>query len=900
MKHHDNRVEPSSFSEASLPPSRSSAGQQTAAGFSSTAASTIHHPHHHHSSPQDDDQRPPSQPHPPPSRRGRKGFTVHWPFQSIATDTLSVFTSPAAPELFRRATWQPPKQPAVYDPDDDDDGRGPNKNDQRGSQRDSTLIPDYVVNFIRGETPETVARRKRNGGHQGMRAVDITHQHRPQRSHMALFEGDRDARSLASATTDSSTMTELQQILPGGGHGHFGGEKGFGEGLGADAVGWRRMTTGWRSGVLLNLLLITAILVAGFVCLVVAGTRIALLVGDMELFTGTCAAVATTSWGLHALVNVAVVVLLVGANYVFQVLSSPTRTEVAAAHARRAWLEIGVPSARNFAHIGRGRALLALVVLAVAVATQIIYNALIFTTATGYEYDVVAVAPAFLAGGQFSNASAANAAGLARVELLRLQDAAAAGGLANLSTAACVDVFSASFNADYQALLLVLDSSSSGGSSSSSSNSLVATARVGIGATAALDDMVSTTTSTTNGATQILVEGSGVAYCLGERAAPTRDACTLNLNGILFAAILALNLVAFLATAAALVLRRFEPLVTLGDAVSSFLRHPDSTTRGNCLLTKENLRTGLGGWGFAEGKYWAPDRGHAWFRSPSLAQWLVAGFWWLAAAGPAGGVLALTLIGQQQQADGGSISTASTTMKLTPFGTADYRTTYLTAASTPAAALALAAAGPQVLLAGLYLATNALLTAFYLTRESARFAATATSRRRALRVSNTPPVGRQTTSLYLTLPRPVSWALAAYFAAMGLVLSQACFPVCLSSPSSSSSSALRGVGFSGAALLTLLLMLVALLVVVVALSLRRAPAMVMADGRAVGNPLVFDGGSCSAVVSARCHRVPAEVDVWADEVCWGVVPELGRENMVAHATYSARPVAEMDSCHRYM
>lgn len=876
-------MEPSSFSEPSLPPSRSSAGQQTAAGFSSTAASSIHH-HHHHQHEEEDHQQPLQ---PPPSRRGRKGFTVHWPFQSIATDTLSVFTSPPAPELFRRATWQPPKQPAVYD-DDEVNGSGP----KRGSQRDSTLIPDYVVNFIRGETPETVARRKRNGGHQGMRAVDITHQHRPQRSHMALLEGD--ARSLASATTDSSTMTELQQILPGDGR---GGEKSRG-GMGADSgVGWRRMTTGWRSGVLLNLLLILVILIAGFVCLVVAGTRIALLVGDMELFTGSCSAVAGISWGLHALINVAVVVLLVGANYVFQVLSSPTRSEVALAHEKRKWLEIGVPSARNFRHIGRGRALLAILVLALAVATQIIYNALIFTTSTGYEYDIVAVKAAFLTGGQFSNASATNGAGLTRTELLELQDAAASGQLSNLSTTACIDVFSASFNADYQALLLVL--SSSGSSDSSSSNSLVATARAGIGASAE-DDITSTDGS------QVLVEGSEVAYCLGERAATERDTCTLNLNGILFAAILGLNLVAFLATAASLLLRRFEPLVTLGDAVTSFLRDPDPATRNNCLLTKENLRTGLGGWDFTEGKYWAPDRGHAWFRSPSLTQWLVAGFWWLAAAGPAAGVLALTLVGQQQQADDGSASTpstASTTMALTDFGTADYRTTYLTAASTPAAALALAAAGPQVLLAGLYLATNALLTAFFLTRESARFAATSTSRRRPLRVSNARPVGRQTTSLYLTLPRPVSWALAAYFAGMGLVLSQACFPVCLSSPSTSSSSnsaALRGVGFSGAALLTLLLMLVALFLAVAALSLRRAPAMTMADGRAVGNPLVFDGGSCSAVISARCHRVPGEADVWADEVCWGVVPELGRENMVAHATYSARPVAEMDSCHRYI
>lgn len=423
------------------------------------------------------------------------------------------------------------------------------------------------------------------------------------------------------------------------------------------------------------------------------------------------------------------------------------------------------------------------------------------------------------------------------------------------------------------------------------SNSLVATARAG------------TTTLTSTVGNEVLVEGVAVAYCLAETHPPAARTCTADLNGILFAAVLALNLVAFVATAATLLLRRFEPLVTLGDAVASFLRDPDPSTRGNCLVARENLRTGMGGWGFTEGKYWAPTGPHYWFRSASLSQWLAAGFWWLVAAGPTAGVLVLTATGQGSS----SSSSSSSQMILTPFGTPDPRATYLAPAATPAALLALAAAAPHVLLAGLYLSTNALLTAFYLTRESARYAplpsASPASAARPLRVSGPRPAGRQTTSLYLTLPRPVSWALALWFAGMGLVLSQACFAVSIVTTNSSSSSphhVVRGVGFSGAALLVLLAMLAALLLVVVALSLRRAPAMVMADGRAVGNPLVFEGGSCSAVLSARCHRVPGEADVWRDLVCWGVVPELGPENMVCHATYSARPVAEMDTSHRYV
>lgn len=281
-------------------------------------------------------------------------MTVQWPFQtqSIATSTLSIFTN-QTPALFRRATWNPPRQPA-------DDAPGAT------SPRDSTLIPDYVVNFIRGETPETVARRMANGGARGMRAVNITH-HKPQRSHMAMLEDEdgfvaaEDSRGgddgyAHSHATGTSTTTELRQILPSE-------DKG--------GKGWRKLTFGWRSGVVLNAVLSLVILIAGFVCFVVAGTKVAFLLGAMDLFTGSCSTAAHINWGLHALINVAVMVLLVGANYVFQVLSSPTRSEIAGAHESRRWLEIGVPSVRNFRHIGSGRAILATALLVVAVATQI-------------------------------------------------------------------------------------------------------------------------------------------------------------------------------------------------------------------------------------------------------------------------------------------------------------------------------------------------------------------------------------------------------------------------------------------------------------------------------------------------------------------------------------------------
>ncbi|PSR97684.1 hypothetical protein BD289DRAFT_425468 [Coniella lustricola] len=94
-------------------------------------------------------------------------------------------------------------------------------------------------------------------------------------------------------------------------------------------------------------------------------------------------------------------------------------------------------------------------------------------------------------------------------------------------------------------------------------------------------------------------------------------------------------------------------------------------------------------------------------------------------------------------------------------------------------------------------------------------------------------------------------------------------------------------------------MLFVLFLVIAASSARRLPRSIMADGRALSNPLALEGGSCSAVISARCHRMSDETGVWMDKVLWGVVAQTA-DGAVAHVTYSARGVAELDGNHRYI
>ncbi|KAH3940599.1 hypothetical protein HBH70_025710 [Parastagonospora nodorum] len=51
-------------------------------------------------------------------------------------------------------------------------------------------------------------------------------------------------------------------------------------------------------------------------------------------------------------------ILLNGSSYCMQCMSAPNRKEIDEAHVTQRWLDIGVPSFRNFKHIRRGRLVL--------------------------------------------------------------------------------------------------------------------------------------------------------------------------------------------------------------------------------------------------------------------------------------------------------------------------------------------------------------------------------------------------------------------------------------------------------------------------------------------------------------------------------------------------------------
>lgn len=76
------------------------------------------------------------------------------------------------------------------------------------------------------------------------------------------------------------------------------------------------------------------------------------------VFMGNCDESKKLNTWIHFTINILSSILLTGSNFCMQVLTAPTRQQVNDAHARRKWLDIGLPSVRNIKAMGNRQKLL--------------------------------------------------------------------------------------------------------------------------------------------------------------------------------------------------------------------------------------------------------------------------------------------------------------------------------------------------------------------------------------------------------------------------------------------------------------------------------------------------------------------------------------------------------------
>ena len=115
-----------------------------------------------------------------------------------------------------------------------------------------------------------------------------------------------------------------------------------------------------------------------------------------------------------------------------------------------------------------------------------------------------------------------------------------------------------------------------------------------------------------------------VDYCLAE---PSPPACTISLSRLFLGVVIICNAVKLACIISTLAIKAHHPLVTIGDAVASFLVSPDISTRASPLSASElRKQKAHSSWVDIPVRPWVPRR-HFWFEAASIQRWIVTSTW---------------------------------------------------------------------------------------------------------------------------------------------------------------------------------------------------------------------------------------------------------------------------------
>ena len=335
-------------------------------------------------------------------------------------------------------------------------------------------------------------------------------------------------------------------------------------------------------------------------------------------------------------------------------------------------------------------------------------------------------------------------------------------------------------------------------------------------------------------------------------------------------------------------------MITIGDALASFLTYPDFTTKGRCLLSRDEAAKEISRQRFH------PDRSKPLPPVPTSARirkrkWASAVSWsrWVFTVS----LFVLTLI------------ITSVLLSMAIAGIRDFGTPPLSikiGSVSPAAivtgwaiggegspsskiiASILIANTPQMIFSFLYLNLNGLLTTMWLAEEWSNFA----SQRKALRTSK--PRGQQRSTHFLQLPYKISLPLIVLSGVLHWLISQSVFLAVVAeyTPSGSLESpvSIASCGYSPIAMIITIVLGVLLVLVTITLGQRKYNGSI---------PLV---GSCSLAISAACHRPAWDTDAAVRSVLWGAIPRaeaLIEEDGVGHCAFSSGEVEPLKEGQEY-
>ncbi|KAF5704897.1 hypothetical protein FGLOB1_8316 [Fusarium globosum] len=636
--------------------------------------------------------------------------------------------------------------------------------------------------------------------------------------------------------------------------------------------------SGWRKTAL-YLTILASILTIFLVTALITSLHVvngggASIFGETAILNGSCDEISRANLWIHLAINVIGTGVLGSSNFFMQVLVAPARQDVDRAHASKRWVEIGVHSLHNFRFILKRRIFLWALFSLTSIPLHLVFNGSVLESKATNGFVSIMVSEDFLDGARFTLPSVTawsnytylvNSDSTPNKTIRSIKSSLDEESWERLEFQDCMRRYN-----DLDVLMLnhrhvvMVMSSQNNTPSSQWTRANVVKENNGwydfdepnslwfAGQYQRLRDSRGLITNSTNNNTvpgyymqldpdtgnvhmnetkyKPAFETMRVDYCLSERFdAP----CRLSIANPLLLIVCTMCITKCFLCAYTMKVRSWStenPLMTVGDAVSSFISKPDACTKGMCTLNAEDLHMKLD-----------PDRVLGSSR-PWKKKLLVAGN----AVNPGIWILSYMLIGSLLVLSGLLLAPALQTQSLreSRFAhhqkNADVNDAGLKSASL--LGLTIISNTPQLLLSLCYMTLNGLITRMLAELEWASYGI----KFKALRVTN--PEGSQRSTYRLQLPYRWSIPLLAISSILHWVYSN-CFylsnyefydpmiPYEIAEID-------RGLQFSSVAIL-----IGFSISVVIALS-----PMLLAK-RSLPGQMVL-GGSNSKVISAACHCIP--------------------------------------------
>ena len=318
--------------------------------------------------------------------------------------------------------------------------------------------------------------------------------------------------------------------------------------------------------------------------------------GYGTLIAGDCSKTKRVSTWTHLVINVFSTLLLGASNYCMQILTAPTRSEIDRAHAKGWWLDIGVLSIRNLHWISGKRVCIWICLALSSLPLHLLYNSAVYDTLAANEYTV------WTASEHVETYS---------TDYWLYQDPKNTtlqlfqqGQLQRLDRKACIAAYGRDFVSDRRDVVLVLtdagqlDNVLTAVSYSQPNQSSYAwlCSRQLIWATLTTALFPSMPTETTCNITELIQNAdkwrfeadflkvnSTIEYCLSQN---TSEHCQLQFSIEILIIVVIVNLVKLVCMLHTVSSNDTNTIVTLGDAIASFLQDPDSSTIGRCTLSE--------------------------------------------------------------------------------------------------------------------------------------------------------------------------------------------------------------------------------------------------------------------------------------------------------------------------